>query len=210
MAKLKAPLLSLGASGAIGKSLVYFSWKGLDCVREYVVPANPKTAGQNTQRGYLTAAVAAIHAALGLAAQPLDENDRSAYALKGSTYPTPRTWFNQICKFWIDVKVAAKVPVIYRSGGVGDKTADSINLWVYISEETGSQLANGSFYFGTSKTSLIHAKAGDFTPGSMVELADEDCSAFLTAGVKYFWQFRPLSTDPCAGAESGIYYFTAE
>jgi len=49
MAKLKAPLMSLGASGALGKALVFFGWKGLDVVREYVIPANPKTTAQNTQ-----------------------------------------------------------------------------------------------------------------------------------------------------------------
>ena len=54
MAKLKAPLLSLGASGAIGRSIVFFPWKGLDCAREYVIPSNPKSTGQLTQRGYLT------------------------------------------------------------------------------------------------------------------------------------------------------------
>jgi len=30
MAKLKAPLLSFGASGAIAKAIVYFGWKGLN------------------------------------------------------------------------------------------------------------------------------------------------------------------------------------
>jgi len=61
MAKLKAPLLSLGASGQLGKALVYFPWKGLDVVREYVVPANPQSAPQVTQRGYMTFAVAMWH-----------------------------------------------------------------------------------------------------------------------------------------------------
>jgi len=42
VSKLKAPLLSLGASGQIGKSLVFFGWKGLDVVREYVIPSNTK------------------------------------------------------------------------------------------------------------------------------------------------------------------------
>ena len=60
MAKLKAPLLSFGASGAIAKSLVYFPWKGLNVVREYVIPSNPKSTLQVTQRGYLAAAVAVI------------------------------------------------------------------------------------------------------------------------------------------------------
>ncbi|GAI46981.1 unnamed protein product, partial [marine sediment metagenome] len=37
-----------------------------------------------------------------------------------------------------------------------------------------------------------------------------DLSAWMVAGTKYFWQFRPDTTDPCVGANSGIYYFVAE
>jgi len=51
MARLKAPLLSLGASGTIGKALVFASWKGIDYARVHVIPANPNTAGQQEVRG---------------------------------------------------------------------------------------------------------------------------------------------------------------
>ncbi|GAI80781.1 unnamed protein product, partial [marine sediment metagenome] len=94
MAKLKAPLLSFGASGAIAKAVVYFPWKGLNVAREYVIPANPKTTLQTTQRGYLSAAVDAIHAAQADPTNPIVEADTVAYALYGSCEPTPRTWFN--------------------------------------------------------------------------------------------------------------------
>lgn len=62
MAKTKLPLVSLEARGAIGKAVVYFPWKGINAVREYVIPANPKTAAQQTQRGYMTDAVTDWHA----------------------------------------------------------------------------------------------------------------------------------------------------
>lgn len=51
MARLTAPLLSLGASGTIGKALVYASWKGIPYARVHVIPANPKTVGQQEVRG---------------------------------------------------------------------------------------------------------------------------------------------------------------
>jgi hypothetical protein len=50
MAITTAPLFSLGASGSIGKSIVYSSWKGLTYARQHVVPANPKTTAQTTVR----------------------------------------------------------------------------------------------------------------------------------------------------------------
>lgn len=61
-AKLKAPLLSLGAAGQIGKSIVFFAWKGIDAVREYVVPANPRSTAQIAQRTHLTNSVGYFHA----------------------------------------------------------------------------------------------------------------------------------------------------
>jgi len=51
MARLTAPLLSLGASGSIAKSIVYASWKGIPYARVHVTPANPKSAGQQEVRG---------------------------------------------------------------------------------------------------------------------------------------------------------------
>ena len=57
MAKLDAPLLSFNARGQIAKSLVFMGWKGLKTVRQYVTPANPRAAGQVTQRNFFTAAV---------------------------------------------------------------------------------------------------------------------------------------------------------
>jgi len=51
MARLTAPLLSLGASGSIAKALVYASWKGVPYARVHVIPANPKSLAQQEVRG---------------------------------------------------------------------------------------------------------------------------------------------------------------
>lgn len=51
MAKTTAPLLSMGASGTIGKTLVHASWKGRKYARQHVVPANPNTSAQQAVRG---------------------------------------------------------------------------------------------------------------------------------------------------------------
>lgn len=51
MARLTAPLLSLGASGTIGKAITFASWKGIPYARTRVVPANPNTLAQQEVRG---------------------------------------------------------------------------------------------------------------------------------------------------------------
>lgn len=50
MAKATGPLYSMSASGKLGDALVYFSWKGLNVVREWLKPANPQSATQGDQR----------------------------------------------------------------------------------------------------------------------------------------------------------------
>lgn len=50
MAKCNGPLYSLSASGKIADAMVFFTWKGIHVAREWLKPANPKTAGQGDQR----------------------------------------------------------------------------------------------------------------------------------------------------------------
>jgi len=197
MAKLKAPLFSFGASGKLADALVYFAWKGINVVRSYVIPSNPKTTGQVTQRGYMTDAVAAIHAAQADATNPLVSKDASAYALYGACEKTPRTWFNQIVKNWLDVKVAGKLPCLC-SNGVLTPADGELGLSLYLWEAT---CVAGKFFYGTSKTALINSEAAVIT----TQTATATLSA-LTNGVKYFVQFRPDTADPSEGAKSGIYY----
>jgi len=205
MAKLKAPLMSLGASGQLGKALVFFPWKGLNVVREFVIPSNPQTTLQNAQRAWLRAAVIDIHLAEANATQPLDEIDTMAYALWGSTYPTPRTWFNQAVKNWVDMARLTGKPAVYRGGSTG-LGAGNLGVYIYSDRINAAGDCNvGWFYYGTSKTALINRIA------AVMDWATNSASATipgLTAGVKYFWQFRPDAGEPAVGALSGIYYGT--
>lgn len=50
MAKVNAPLLSLGGSGTIGGSMTFSKWKGRPYVRQRVDPSNPNTASQQETR----------------------------------------------------------------------------------------------------------------------------------------------------------------
>lgn len=50
MTKTTAPLLSFGASGQIGKTQVYSTWKGIPYARRYAIPANPNTTDQQETR----------------------------------------------------------------------------------------------------------------------------------------------------------------
>lgn len=57
MVRVKAPLMSLDASGTVGKSIVFSSWKGRSYVRRHAIPSNPKSGlqvGIRSVFGFLT------------------------------------------------------------------------------------------------------------------------------------------------------------
>ncbi|MGI9862075.1 hypothetical protein SDD30_11920 [Moorella naiadis] len=61
MAKVTAPLMSMDASGALGRALVFAKWKGINYARRYTIPMNPNTVNQEKIRGYFTQAVTSWH-----------------------------------------------------------------------------------------------------------------------------------------------------
>jgi len=197
MAKLKAPLMSFGASGKIADALVYFNWKGINVVREYVIPANPKTDPQTIQRGYLTTMVDKVHSTQASETHPLTSVDVSAYALWASVVQAATTWFNQICRNGIDQLIDGLRECIF-SGGVTTPAADQLTVEVW---SLGIAPTAGKFWYGTTKTALI--RSIDSTP---VGGSNAAIISGLTSGVKYFWQFRPTAPASIVGAKSGIYY----
>ena len=54
MTKLTGPLMSLGASGTIGDTITFGTWRGIPYARQRVIPANPNTAGQQLTRNVFT------------------------------------------------------------------------------------------------------------------------------------------------------------
>lgn len=199
MAKLKGPLFSLGASQQLGKALVYFPWKGLNVVREYVIPSNPKTTLQTTQRGYLKDAVTAIHSAQAAAANPLDAEDVSAYALWASVVQTATTWFNQLVRNIVDRLVAGGQWIIWRDGHLTPGT-DKLTFVIHNTGSVGG-LTTMNIKYGTSKTALIHTQATT----ALLLIAGVDITG-LTTGVKYYVQVHPVLAAVFIGSYSGIYH----
>lgn len=53
MSKVSAPFLSLDASGTVASTLTASKWKGRNYMRLRIIPANPRTAGQQAVRSIL-------------------------------------------------------------------------------------------------------------------------------------------------------------
>ena len=203
MAKLKAPLFSFSASGKLADALVFFTWKGLNVARQYVIPANPKSDAQKLIRKYLREGVAAIHAAQILAVTPLSSADQSAYSLLGSLMATPRTWFNTAIKEWINQYVAGLEGVIYHGcEAIGhDK---QVRVYAYLTDAGANAVTEMFVWYGTKKTTLLNSF-------EMVDGGGGAWSAFvpdLINGTIYYFQMRPTVHTDYVGADSGIYHGT--
>jgi hypothetical protein len=201
MAKVRAPLFSFGASGKLAKSLVYFGWKGLNVVRSYVVPANPNTIAQQTQRNYLKAAVAKIHT---LQAEPTNTfliNDATSYSELGGLEATPRTWFNTISRQWMKQKVAGKIPAVFFAGSC---VAGSLKATLTLrASPESSAITNLTINYGVSKTNLINSVA---VTSADLQTGKEITS--LSSGVKYYFQARCTLPTTFLGTNSGIWHAT--
>jgi len=140
------------ARNQIGKQLVYFPWKGIDAVRSYVTPANPKTAGQISQRNKMALAVEQIQALRVHPDYPFVDADYSAHRGLAAVYATPMTWFNAITKSVIDSLLADTRPLIgshmeYANSTPG-RLYPHITLW-------GSECLAAELCYGTSPTALL-------------------------------------------------------
>lgn len=170
MAKLRTPLLSFGATGKIGKTLVLFAWKGIDVAREYVVPSNPNTAAQQTQRGYFSDAVAAwrnyFTNAVGRAAW-----DRLASAGKKA-----QSGFNAAMKALIGM---ASTDPNASFGNAGVATAGNLVTVSMLNMDdggVGDEAGNFEVWVGDSPTSLLKFEDVAIAAGDIVtaDLGDTD------------------------------------
>lgn len=192
MAKVKAPLFGLGARGQLGKALVYFPWKGIDCVREYVIPTNPRATLQVAQRNKLTAAVDEFHAA-GYSAL-----DLSAWTRYASTKAQVMTGFNVMCKSHIDEAVLGNTWERISAVVISDITATGAVFTIFKESSGNSPYCR----YGISKT---------FMPGTMV-FADQTGGewiatlTFLTANTDYY-AFVTCGASGTDLGRTGIYKF---
>ena len=190
MAKVTGPLFSLTARGKLANSLVYMNWKGIDDVRQYVVPANPRTAGQQTQRGYFTAGVTDWHTA-GYTA-----DDVAAYDLAALAEKLPMSGFNIHEKYYVDAVVAGLTWYPLTAVAISSITASGASVAANVaSDETGV------LYYGTSKSTMNTSVSGTFT----TDHYDFTLSG-LSASTKYYFYIK--NTAASAAGQTGIYTFT--
>lgn len=190
MAKVKAPLMSFDARGQIAKSLVYLGWKGLKTVRQYVIPANPKSSGQQTQRGYFAAAVDDWHT------DGFTQVDVDAWNLLALASKIALSGFNMLVKLKVACAVASESWIKLIDCLVTVIASDGAQINI-----TGTVGSVIKLYWGVSKTAMVNEETMADTAGDY-EVTLSAC----TPTTKYYFYIK--DTDAGEQARTGIYTFT--
>ena len=190
MAKVKAPLFGLEARGQLGGAIVYFPWKGIQAVREYVIPANPRTDVQQAQRGYMTAAMLAWHAI------NWTSNDVTAFRRWANIQEAVQTYVNVYIGAHIDTLVAENEWInCYNiaAANIADTTADC--KCETVTDE------GAVCHYGTTPQALINEEACTWAAGTATASLTG-----LTPSTKYYFQI--INEDVGKGGSTGIFSFT--
>lgn len=173
MAKLKMPLMGMEASGQLGKTLVYFNWKGLNCARMHVTPANPNTTAQQGRRTKFTAAVDAYHDA------GLTDVDIDGWRTFASIQATPMTYFNTYVKYHILAGDATETWPDFNNDLTDSTTSEEIDF--SIDADTGLTV---KVRYGQSATYMPNIGSPSEDAGTYTLNV-----ASLESGAKYYYQF---------------------
>lgn len=103
MARVTGPLFSLDASGTVAGAMTFSKWKGLNYVRMRVIPANPRTASQVSQRNTLAAATSSWKFNVSL-------NAASKSSWNASASGTGMSGFNRFTSVFIRVNTQKIAP----------------------------------------------------------------------------------------------------
>jgi hypothetical protein len=173
MAKLKMPLMGMEASGQLGKTLVYFNWKGINCARMHVVPSNPNTTAQQGRRTKFSNAVDAYHDA------SLSDVDVDGWRTFAGIQSSPMTYFNTYVKYHILSADASETWPNFNNDLTDSTTSEEIDF--SIDGETG---LTAKVRYGQSATYMPNIGSLSESSGTYTLNV-----ASLESGAKYFYQF---------------------
>lgn len=165
MAKVTGPLFSVSASGKIGDAMVHFGWKGINVVRGYVKPANPKSLLQGNVR--------TVIGGIGRAVGKIQKDKAFAVAFASlAVIPTGQTKQSFLVKFIKDTYCSDKVAYEAIKTALGSHTASS----AFASAGTG---------IGIASFSLPYSDVTAFTPGLGLYLIAKAAIALGMPGAPY-------------------------
>ena len=190
MAKVTGPLMSMDARGKLANAIVFIGWRGIQDVRRWVKPANPRTTKQVEQRNRFTQAVDKYH--------ELTPTDKQAWETKASG--KPYSGFNLFVSRVVKTLVAGKTWQLIKDVKAENITSSSADITGY-----------------TDNAELVRVEYGT-NPGVYTAYADEEAGrseagtftvslSGLASGTTYYYRVITQTPDGVWG-ETGEYSFT--
>lgn len=174
---------------------MFSKWKGIDYARKYVIPANPNTSGQSTQRGYLTAAVAAWHTT---GASALEAADKSAWNRYAGVLGK-MSGFNAFCREWMKESVAGgTVPGHFFNMDVTDPDGSAFACDID-SDISGTPTA--TLHLGVTKTFFPYTDTAALSSGNASFSAGD--TGFAAGETAFF--YVDVGTPGTDYARTGLY-----
>lgn len=179
MAKVEGPMMGVVAKGTFADLLVYATWKGTQYVRKHVIPANPKTAAQQAQRGRLTSAVAEWHDTV------IHAGFKSALDYWALMSGIAQSGFNKFVNLYIDVVKTGKT--WSKPYNPGTTTITAHTALCYMGQGGGDATMTFQVYLGTSAGYMPLIGTGAWNAGnSRYEYTASD----LASLTNYCWKGR--------------------
>lgn len=149
MAKIKGPLFSLGAEGRIAGKLIHRKLKSIKIVKKYVIPGNPKTEDQKTQRDYLKDAV------LGWKTDGYSDLDIGAWKLSASIQKKILSGYNLFLRKRINADKDDKNWTKLTNCIISDITGVGCKVVINVASDM-----DGKLFVGTSKVLMLREISG--------------------------------------------------
>lgn len=167
-------MLSIEASGVLGKSIISETRKKVKYIKQYVKPKNPQTEKQQTNRNYIRLAV------IEWGKEGYKEIDKQAWDFYAKTKSKNMSGYNALIGFYV---VAVKNEDTWTSLNncvIFDITSSGCKVYIDVEEDK-----EGILYIGISKFSMREEYIGVFTDDKYLFTITG-----LLANTKYYFYIR--------------------
>jgi hypothetical protein len=195
MAIVRAPLFSFIAKKSLAQALTYTTWKGLNVVKKWFIPANPNSAAQQAVRGNFLDATQDWESAR------LDAIDKAAWNLRAARQKTPMSGYNKACG--VQIAYLNQVMLFWQIEGM-DLTPGVGAITGHFHIEGDADIGDIRLFYGESPTKMNTYVTCSW---SVINSWYPVSIAALVGGTKYYLEAR--HANPIAQTtESGTYTCT--
>jgi len=201
MVKLRGPMFSMAASGTIGKTATFATWKGRAYARQCVVPANPKSVLQVSVRAMMRFL---SQAWVSVGSTPQGSWDEAAAALNVSPF---NAYIKANCQRWREFQAPGQTDPVPETGtppvatldtAVGGPSYMDVTFTITTLNDVWGVILfrSPTTTFDTSRANAIRVLPVDDT-GALVYTDSQ-----LAAG-NYWYDARFFTKEGVLGAEEG-------